>query len=476
MFRYEASPTGAAFLADRRFIKLIMGPVGGGKSTVCLIDLFRRAVEQAPYKGVRRTKFAIVRNTLAQLKQTVKPIIDTWFVTLTDGTLGEWKLTEHTFTLRAELPDGTQVHSEFMMLAADTEEDVRRLLSLELSAAWVEECREINRAVFESLQGRVARFPSRAAGGVSEPGIICSTNPPPRGTFWAEFISKPEDTVGVFLQPPALLEDGSVNPEAENLENLHPDYYDNLVVGKTEDWINVYLMNKFGAGNAGKSVYHKSYRGVHVARDALSPVLQSLYPLVVGMDNGLQAACAFLQQNALGRVNVLGECYVPEEETMGVKQFMTRMVVPYIRAKFPQFRPENILFVLDPACFQRSQADEKTVAAVVQGFGFRVMRASTNDPEKRIDAVEALMARFIDGEPGLQIDASCQHVIEACEWGYRYPQQNAQGTRDMKPLKNHFSHISDALQYGCLQYDTSYAVSTARPTARVVRVHKHVYT
>ncbi|MCU4363548.1 hypothetical protein, partial [Acinetobacter sp. WU_MDCI_Abxc22] len=85
MLTYKPGPTGAKFLASRSFIKGLMGPVGGGKSTVCLFDLLARAVSQQPSKGVRRTKFIILRNTMAQLTTTVKPLIDHWFVTMTDG-------------------------------------------------------------------------------------------------------------------------------------------------------------------------------------------------------------------------------------------------------------------------------------------------------------------------------------------------------------------------------------------------------
>ena len=44
-------------------------------------------------------------------------------------------------------------------------DDVRRLLSLNPTAAWVEEAREIDPAVFAGIIGRVSRFPSEVAGG-----------------------------------------------------------------------------------------------------------------------------------------------------------------------------------------------------------------------------------------------------------------------------------------------------------------------
>lgn len=444
MINFNAGPTVKDFLDSRKFIKVIEGPVGGGKSTAALFDLFSRAVLQTPFKGVRRTRFIILRNTMQQLKSTVKPLLDAWFITMPPTPLGEWRLTENVFEMRFALPDGTSVHSEFWMMPADTPDDVRRLLSLECSAAWAEECREVDPEVFESLSGRVARFPSRAAGGVAYPGVIGSTNPPPLGTYWQEHISNPPENWGVFVQPPAVLEDGALNPEAENLENLDPDYYNNIMVGKTQPWIDVYLRNQFGAGEFGNPVFKASFiRSFHVSDKPLHHVLQSVNPLVVGMDNGLQAAAVIGQQDARGRINVLGEAQVPEGETMGVETFLDRILIPKLQAQFP-FRKDNIVFVLDPACFQRSQVDEKTIAQAVVARGYRVIRASTNDPERRISAVESLMARQIDGKAGFLIDPEVKHFASAMEWGYRYKKTSN------VPEKNWYSHTADAGQYFCL--------------------------
>ena len=134
MFGYKASPSAQAFMDARAFGKVIMGPVGGGKSTAALFELLRRAIEQKPFKDVRRTKFIILRNTMQQLKSTVKPLIDQWFVTLPASPLGQWRLTENTFEIKVRNgSDGTTIHTEFVLMAADTPDDVRRLLSMECS-------------------------------------------------------------------------------------------------------------------------------------------------------------------------------------------------------------------------------------------------------------------------------------------------------------------------------------------------------
>ena len=478
--RYQASPTGRSFVRDRSFIKLIMGPVGGGKSTVCLMDLMARAYTQTPFNGLRRTKFGILRNTAAQLKSTVKPLIDEWLVTMpleTGGAaMGQWRLTDNTFEILQKQPDGTRVHSELVLLAADTPDDVRRLLSLQLSAAWVEEAREIDEEVFKGLLGRVSRFPSKVAGGVLYPGVICSTNAPALNTYWHKLITKPPENMAVFIQPPAVDEEGNINPEAENLQFLSDDYYYNLMTSNTEEWIDVYLRNKFGIGNAGQAVYRTTFkRKFHVADAPLLALPGSAFPLVVGMDNGLQAAATVMQGDQRGRVRVLSECYVPEDKTMGVETYLDRLLIPHLTDTY-KARREAFLFVLDPACFQRSQVNEATIAQAVQARGFKVIKASTNDPDKRQLALEGLLNRAVDGGPGLLIDPGCTHLIEGLEWGFRFKKTQS-GQQSTTRDKTHHSHQVESAEYAAGHYNaqTSQTHTAFQTTARAIKQRDYAY-
>lgn len=474
---FTPGPTGANFLNSFAFMKLICGPVGGGKSTVALFDLINRAANQKPGAGnVRRTRFIILRNTVAQLKSTVKPLIDQWLVEMAEGQVGYWKVSDNIFVFTLDLPDGTKVESEFWLMAADTPDDVRRLLSVECSAAWVEEAREVNADVFSGLQGRVNRYPNRANGGVTYPGVICSTNPPPVGGFWHEIISTPPRGWEIFMQPPALLDDGTLNPDAENLENLAPDYYDNLIGGKTDDWIDVYLKNQFGAGNYGKPVYRSSFKkSFHVATAELQGIFGATSKLIIGMDNGLQSSAVLTQRNMRGQIAVLDEVYVPKDTTMGVERFMDTLVIPKLNEKWHQFRTEDILFVLDPACFQRGQADETTIAQVVAKRGYQVLKARSNNLEPRIGAVEGLMAGQVDGKAMLTISPCCSYLIEGMEWGYRFkPDKGDQSTAI--PEKNHHANTQDAFQYAAM-FHYGPPKEVHRPTKRnVARVSSAGWT
>jgi hypothetical protein len=477
MLNYAPGPTGERFLASRARVKIICGPVGGGKSTVAAFDLLRRAVQQAPYNGVRRTKALIVRNTSAQLMSTVKPLIDQWFVTAVNGSMGHWHLTDKVFMFRFALPDGTRVESDWVLLPADTPDDVRRLLSVEASFAWVEECREINEEVFRGVRSRTARYPNVATGGVTEPGVICSTNPPSVGSYWHEVMTDVPKGWEVFMQPPAILDDGSLNPEAENIQNLDPGYYESLMEGSTPEWIDVYLKNKFGLGNLGQPVFRSTFRkAFHAIPTRLEAIITSNSPIIVGMDNGLTAAAVIGQQDLRGRVNLLAEAYVPPKVTMGVERFLDNILTPLLRARFPTVRPSAFVFVLDPACFQRSQVNEVTIAQAVAARGYKPVRACTNNPERRVTSVEQLLMRNIDGEPMLRFGEDCPWLIEAMEHGYRFKRQT-NGQLSPQVEKNHHSHIAEALQYLCLHYNAAIdpAAAVMKPQAREVKRVAYAY-
>lgn len=68
---YVASPTAEKFHNSDAKMRVIMGPVGSGKSVAMCFEVFLRARNQAPgADGFRRTRFAVVRETVRQLADT----------------------------------------------------------------------------------------------------------------------------------------------------------------------------------------------------------------------------------------------------------------------------------------------------------------------------------------------------------------------------------------------------------------------
>ncbi len=124
---YHAEPTVAAFHASKAFVRGIRGPIGSGKSVGCCVDLMAKAILQAPHKGARRSRWAVIRNTYGELKTTTIQTWLDWFGDLTRMVYGHPIIG----TVSFPLPDGTRVELELVFLAMDKAKDVKKLKSLD---------------------------------------------------------------------------------------------------------------------------------------------------------------------------------------------------------------------------------------------------------------------------------------------------------------------------------------------------------
>ena len=415
-----------------KYVKVLAGPIGGGKSVTCVYELLRRAQNQQPNaKGVRRSKWLIVRNTAEQLKQTTFQTFTEW---VQPGVAGEWKVTDKTFYLRALHPDGTIIEAAFLFIALDTPDDVRKALSLECTGLWGNECRELNAEVVDGLISRANRFPPMSDGGATEPGAIFDTNMPELESWWGEKMTNPPENWSIHIQPPALIPDTErVNPNADNLVNLAPTYYTNLVAGKPPDWINVYLRVKYGFSQSGLPVFRSFKEHIHVAKKELLYNHQLL--VVVGLDPGIGGTGA-----AIGQMDLFGRMIVLDEivcQGVGAMRFVDDYLKPLLKNKYPG---ADVVISIDPAADNRTQIDEMTVANSLRKRGFKVQTAHTNKIDARISAVDFYFNRLVDGEAALLINASCKHMIRALAGGYRYNVTKA-GVTALEPCKDKHSHI-----------------------------------
>lgn len=163
-------PIADHFLNSDARRRVILGPFGSGKSVACCVEIMRRAREQAPSAdGVRRTRWAIVRNTYPDLKNTtVKTWRDWW-----GDRFGVFsRVAPFVHHLKYPLVDDTWVDCEVIFLAMDDEADAKKFLSLELTGIYFNELRELKRGLIEAGDGRLGRYPSMKDGGPSWYGMI----------------------------------------------------------------------------------------------------------------------------------------------------------------------------------------------------------------------------------------------------------------------------------------------------------------
>jgi len=426
---YTPPLTGESFMNSDKKMRVLMGPVGSGKSVTCSFEIIRRASMQKPdATGKRRTRAAVVRETARQLQDTVIKTFLDWFP---PGVCGRYMRTTKTYFF--EVGD---VECEIMFRALDDADDVANLNSLELSFAWFNECRDIHPDIVDAMSKRIGRFPSSKDGGPTWYGMWGDTNPPTMDTWWYYQMEQidPKDGVGhndngwdVFKQPSGR------SAFAENVEHLPDGYYDTQ--GRSEEYIRVFIDGDYGLSSAGQPVYKYFRPDYHMGRGTLRPINNGVRPIVVGMDLGLTPAAVIGQQDPRGRVLVYDEAVSFD---MGIQRFVRTILKPLL---YERFSGIPVLIVVDPAGVQRAQTDERSAVDIIKAEGLRVIAAKTNNISARLSSVDDFLMRQVDGDSAFVVDPRCSQLKAAMMGGYRFHKKN--GTID----KNKHSHVAEALQY-----------------------------
>ncbi len=433
----------------KEFCRLLMGPIGGGKTVSCMMDFFLLASNMPKLAdGFRHSRWAFIRNTGPQLRDTTIKTFSDWYP---EPHFGRMRRTDKIFDFRYN-----DIRAEVLFKALDDPGDVRNLLSLELTGAFLNEAREIDPSIWEGVTGRVGRHPSfsklkgvlpwrheppdqpgrwlkwtrktsKQPSRITEhyvilsefgeltadvpldqspdwrwvegpwSGIIADTNPCSTDDFiykLFEVQAQQDKQVGelyhIYKQPPGLIRVDNrwmTNPNAENIENLPPGYYTKAAVGKDKSWIDVYCLGKYGVLSDGKPV-HAGYDDTwHSCEFDFDPGL----PVYVGWDFGINGqACVLAQLSRRGQLRVFDEFFA---EDMGMYQFARDVVKPGI-AKWKGARFEGSYG--DPAGNNRAATDEKAAMQILNdmyegmevGLPFRTYPTHTNAARPRWDAVD----------------------------------------------------------------------------------------
>lgn len=486
------SPTVYRALADKARVVGLMGPVGSGKSHgFGSTKIMHHASLQPVQKdGIRRSRYAIIRNTGPELKSTT---IKTFTGVYPEGPQGSVVYSAPiTYRMRFPARGGKPgMDIELMFLALDNVQDVKKLLSLELTGAWVNEGREIHKAIIDALTGRVGRFPSMENGGCFMPQVWVDTNPPDETSWFFKYFEDggapvkfktPDGQVidlsySIHKQPPAALElekmssgkyesiepgfdyifepdevlhaagtTWGINPEAENLKNLEPAYYASQIINKSRDYIRVYVQGKYGYVRTGKAVVPEFNAQLQVLD---IPILEGV-DFYGGLDIGGGTLTPAL---VLGQVHPkTGTKLVHFElcaEDMGVDNF-AKVAKAFVGEHLQGFNLKTIF--TDPAAEQRDQLFETKVNEYLRQQGFHITPAPTNVWSIRRQAIADPCSRIIQGKPGLLIHPRCTMLTQGLKGKWDFKKMNIVSSSGKelfsdKPSKNEFSHPCDGLGY-----------------------------
>lgn len=452
-------PTISSYMQSQARYRWILGPFGSGKSVGSQIEIPRRAEMQRAsiLDGSKKTRLAVVRNTMPQLRDTT---MKTWFDWFPNGSLGEYRALTKTYHIKK---DG--INCEVIFRALDDEADVSNLLSIELTMAYLNEFRDIRREIVEALDGRLGRYPRMVDGGPTWIGMWGDSNMPEIGSYWHNRLEgvdpddgktkKPMSGQEKFVQPPGMIRTAPGvyidNPAAENLPNLPAGYYRNLINGKTEDYIRTYVMCEYGRSKGGKPIHPMFNRALHVAGRTLTPNPANL--LLVAADFGLTPAIVLKQQDALGRVITFDSIAT---FGMGLERAIEDKLLPLLRTS--RYTDCKDIFVTgDPSGERRADSDETSCVDVFQryrrkGLG-KVKMAWSNNPIHRMGATDYFLSRLVGtGQAAYQIDPAATELIDALDGAYMWKKYK-DGRPSSEVEKNDASHVGEANEYGDLYYE-----------------------
>jgi phage terminase large subunit len=480
--KYQLTPSGKMVMDSTSQLTVICGAVGSGKSTAAMLSIIKRASEQPLYNGVRRSRVCFIRNHVPVLRTTT---IETFKQIFPEAKL------KYNYPINGILEftneNGEHVRIELLFLPVSTKEDTQRLRSLELTYAFINEANKVSYDVLSACMDRVGRYPPKNAGGIAHSGVILDTNAFSSEHWLRQFVFKDFETftapTGDYVltddmlairQPPAVIQFGTKkaaedyvntlpdtilddiyphtmdvvksingfyfvnNPYCDNLTNLPKNYYIRSIGSKPSQDVNVNYMSHFVHDTYSDTACFPMFNTeLHVTEELADHKKATL--IVLGWDFGLTPACCVNLVFNDGKVATIAECF---QENMGLERF-----VPYVIDMLHDLGIEisATISFMDVAGQQRAQSNESTCLSVLQSHKFAVGATVTQNIMSRLEAVRNLLY-----EPEkYTIHRNCDMLINGLLGEYKFSDNMAE-KGILKPDKNRFSHLADALQYAFL--------------------------
>ena len=230
-----------------------------------------------------------------------------------------------------------------------------------------------------------------------------------------------------------------VNPKAENIHNLPPGYYQQMLLGKNLDWIRCYAGGEYTYVQEGRPVWPE-YEDTTMSGDT---EIDPNVPIQVGLDFGLTPAATIGQRLPNGRWLIHHEIVTFD---MGLERF-GHQLLGELNQRYPN---HQVMIWGDPAGMARDAIYEVTAFDYLKTLGLRAQPTASNDFKVRREASAAPMQRLIAGKPGLIVNRECKLLRKALAGGYHFKRvavgAGQERFRDA-PNKNEHSHIGDSFGY-----------------------------
>jgi hypothetical protein len=462
---YNATETSVKFHSSNNFGRINKGPVRSGKSVRSLIEVVRRAQEQAPANdGIRYSKWLIGRKSFPQLKSTT---IKTWLHWFPEKHFGKIKW-DSPITHHLRFND---VDCEVLFMPFENEFDVDKLKSLELTGGYLNELQYLPESIWKALLERCNSYPPKSYGApITFSGAWADTNPPSTDHWIYRLDKSCPENISFFHDIPAVVKvdkiptdvhhavsrDGTTyinNPDADYIKNLPTAlYYLNQIPVLSDEEVKVTCMGNYGFTKVGKPVYPDYNDVIHFINKKIKYNRDEV--LYVGLDFGLTPAAVLLQWQPGGTLAVIAEIV---SQDYGIETFCENKLVPFLNEHCPGW-PSNILSVGDPSGKKGNESNatpgnKNNAFDIMNRFGLNTQACRTNNPEIRIGAVKWFLRKMHNGYGFFRVTQMCPQLQIGFIGNYQYEKTLIMGVEESTkaiPLKNFSSHIHDALQYICV--------------------------
>ena len=458
--QYNFSPAGPVlqeFYDCQSKAVFITGPVGSSKTTTLCYKMLRKMIEQSPnHRNIRPTRSIVIRRTYKELLKTTAKDFLSIFGDL--GTFKQGTKEPPTFFMRFKVYggdgrwDGTVVEHEMMFIALDRPNSAEDLRGFQVTWFWLSEAKQIRKSIVDMADDRCGRYPSGQLGNVMPTwhGFFGDTNQCDEDHWLYNFqeVLKPAGELPnweFFVQPGGVVKISGKwveNPEAENLDNLVPNYYQERIQGKSEDKIKVDYANQYGYVMSGKPVHPEYNDHVHCCDD-VTP--RADLTLVLGFDFGRTPACAIMQE--------IGETWYVLDEFVSVDMSASKFGPALKRYLASNYAGFACVGHGDPAGKNKGEQVEHSAIEILNALGIPCEPCETNDPLQRRAAIATPLTELgMSGKPRLMICKKAKMIRKGLAGKFTYRRLQVAGDDKYmdKPDKNAWSHPVEACEYGLM--------------------------
>lgn len=470
-------PVAQQFILSTALTAVIMGPLGGGKTTACtfkrILEAARAPIAWHPEDGkpTRMCRGIILRDTFRSAERTVLESWKQWFPKGYPGSRhegGNDRPFTHTLRFRGE--DGIRIEAvtEFGGLGENSIETLMK--GREYSFGWLNEIDTMPAGALDDIEQRVGRYPKadlilteseirklevEMGRTIHQPAgrrrtVIGDMNAPTVDSWTYETLVTNRSPDRAFFQQPSGRSD-----EAENIFNL-PDgvgYYERFIANQPERVVRRMVDNQFGYSTAGKPVYEGFDMRRHQADREIA--LQEGRPLHLAVDvstAGLSPAALFGQENV--RISVIDELFIGTG--VGPARF-GEALLRLLQERYPNLPRRMLKLWCDPAAFGGNdrESDQQHAAdtiATMLGVPAQMPGNGSNEIAFRLSAMENEFRGYREPNSSILISPRCRTFLTACGGRYRFRKRIEGSTssneyEDMPEKSHPWSDIADAGQY-----------------------------